>query len=224
MVLMTSQLMIPMLEIARDLKMVDTSAQWCYIISDTSFEKSNISLVTNLITEGNNIAFIYNYTRTSDECIGGIKCHANELLRSFTLGLSHAIREENAFYTQISDEEWEIVRPSKSTRRNEIMQTMLEDLQKTSKCSNCTSWRVSLETECGRWYWEIFCVYLWLNCWHRWAQPISGEPGINPQYTPIQVSTRQQLIKANSTRITMFFNCRMWDSGDVKLPKFYLPF
>jgi glutamate receptor, ionotropic, invertebrate len=101
------------MEIARDLKMVDTASQWFYVVSDTNFEQHNISAITPLIEEGNNIAFIYNYTRSGDECVSGVVCHANELLNSFVLGLSKAIREETAVYGQISDEEWEIVRPSK---------------------------------------------------------------------------------------------------------------
>lgn len=58
------------------------------------------------------------------------------------LGLSKAIREENAIYGQISDEEWEIVRPSKKERRDGILEFMIGDLRKTSKCSNCTTWNV----------------------------------------------------------------------------------
>lgn len=143
MVLVNSQLMISVMEIAKDLSMVDTSSQWFYVISDTNFENRNISHVSPLIGEGNNIAFIYNFTRSSDECISGVKCHASELLKSFALGLSKAIREEVAFYQQISDEEWEIVRPSKRQRRDEILQFIVDDLRKISKCSNCTSWRVS---------------------------------------------------------------------------------
>lgn len=155
--------MITVMEIARDLKMVDTSAQWFYVISDTNFENNNISIVTNLITEGNNVAFISNFTRTNDECVSGLKCHANELLKSFVLGLSKAIREEVAFYQQISDEEWEIIRASKRKRRGDIIESMIEDLRKTSKCSNCTSWRVS----CGALV-EIFllCYTVWIHSIH----------------------------------------------------------
>lgn len=102
----------------------------------------NISSTSSLIEEGNNIAIIFNYTRGGDDCVSGLKCHANELLRSFVLGLSKAIREENAIYGQISDEEWEIVRPSKRERRDGILEFMLDDLRKTSKCSNCTTWNV----------------------------------------------------------------------------------
>lgn len=130
------------MEVARDLKMVDTFSQWFYVVSDTNFQNHNITAIVPLIEEGNNLAFIYNYTRYGDECETGIKCHANELLRSFVLGLSKAIREETAVYGQISDEEWEIVRPSKRDRRDGILEFMVNDLRKTSKCSNCTTWNV----------------------------------------------------------------------------------
>lgn len=101
------------MEIARDLKMVDTASQWFYVVSDSNSERHNISAISPLIEEGNNVAFIYNFTRAGDDCVGGIQCHANELLKSFVLGLAKAIREEASVYGQISDEEWEIVRPTK---------------------------------------------------------------------------------------------------------------
>lgn len=85
-------------------------SQWFYVISDTNFINNNISSISPLIEEGNNVAFIYNYTRAEEECVvySGIRCHSNELLKSFVLALSKAIREETAIYGQISDEEWEI--------------------------------------------------------------------------------------------------------------------
>jgi glutamate receptor, ionotropic, invertebrate len=101
------------MEIARDLKMVDTAAQWFYVVSDTNFLNHNITAISPLIEEGNNVAFIYNFTRGGEDCSGGVQCHANELLKSFVLGLSKAIKQEAAVYGQISDEEWEIVRPTK---------------------------------------------------------------------------------------------------------------
>lgn len=59
------------------------------------------------------------------------------------LGLSKAIREEAAVYGQISDEEWEIVRPSKKERRDGMLEYMLGDLRKSAKCSNCTTWNLN---------------------------------------------------------------------------------
>lgn len=80
--------------------------------------------------------------RVNDDCVNGIKCHCNEMLKAFVLGLSKAIREEMAIYGQISDEEWEIIRPSKKDRRDGILESMLSHLRKTSRCSNCTVWKV----------------------------------------------------------------------------------
>ncbi|KAG5667976.1 hypothetical protein PVAND_015934 [Polypedilum vanderplanki] len=142
MVLVTTELMQTIMEIARDLKMVNTFSQWFYVVSDTNYKSGNMSTVLSLLEEGNNIAFIYNYTSDNGECVSGIKCHSNEILRAFTLGLSQAIREELAVYGQISDEEWEIIRPSKVERRGSILNFILEHLRKTSSCSNCTMWKI----------------------------------------------------------------------------------
>lgn len=83
-----------------------------------------------------------NVLNSNFSSVAGIKCHLAEVLKSFVLGLSKAIREEAAINGQISDEEWEIVRPSKGERRDEILRFMLDDLRKTAKCSNCTTWNV----------------------------------------------------------------------------------
>lgn len=142
MILVTTDLMLMIMEIAKDLQIVNPFSQWFYVVSDTNYINSNISSVTSLIDEGNNIAFIYNYTKDSSECVNGIKCHCNEVLKAFVLGLSKAIREEMAVYGQISDEEWEIIRPSKKERRDNILESMIHHLRKTSRCSNCTMWNV----------------------------------------------------------------------------------
>jgi ionotropic glutamate receptor len=152
MVLVTFDLMQTIMEIARDLKMVNTFAQWFYVVSDTDHKHSNISSITTLIEEGNNVAFIYNYTRDSDDCESSIKCHVNEMLSSFVLGLSQAIRSELAIYGQISDEEWEIIRPSKTERRNTVLAYMVEYLRKTAKCSSCTMWKLETADVWGRRY------------------------------------------------------------------------
>lgn len=103
-ILVSTELMQMIMEIARDLRMVNTYSQWFYVVSDTNFKTNNMSMITSMIEEGNNIAFIYNFTRSSVDCVNGIKCHTNEILKAFVLGLSQAIREETAVYGQISDE------------------------------------------------------------------------------------------------------------------------
>lgn len=81
-----------------------------------------------------------------------MKCHIAEVLKSFVLGLSKAIRQEAAINGQISDEEWEIVRPTKRERRDEILGFMLDDLRKNAKCSNCTTWNVKISEIWGSSY------------------------------------------------------------------------
>lgn len=103
-ILVTTELMQIIMEVARDLKLVTTFAQWFYVVSDTNFINNNVTSITSMLEEGNNVAIIYNYTKTDDECVSGYKCHCNELLRAYVLGLSKAIREEIAIYGQISDE------------------------------------------------------------------------------------------------------------------------
>lgn len=52
------------------------------------------------------------------------------------------IKNEQLVYDQISDEEWEVIRPSKNERRDQILKFMRHHLKETSKCDNCTSWKL----------------------------------------------------------------------------------
>lgn len=130
------------METAKDLGMVHPLSKWLYIISDTSATHSNISGVRSLINEGDNIAFAYNFTSVEKECVYGIQCHAADVLRSFVLGLSRMIKEEKSIYGQISDEEWEAIRPTKREKRDNILNFMIEHLKDSSKCANCSSWNI----------------------------------------------------------------------------------
>jgi glutamate receptor, ionotropic, invertebrate len=136
-----------LIEISKELGMVNTFSKWLYIISDTSHSNNNLTAMSQLIDEGNNIALAYNMTKLDSNCVvnnkthpkellttlslflfyilqSGIKCHAYDIMRGFILGLSRMIREEKAVYGQISDEEWEVIRPTKQERRNEILSSL----------------------------------------------------------------------------------------------------
>lgn len=58
------------------------------------------------------------------------------------IGLSKMIKEEQAVYGQISDEEWEVIRPTKSERRDTIIGHMHTYLREFSKCDNCSTWMI----------------------------------------------------------------------------------
>uniref|UniRef100_A0A336KK94 CSON009436 protein n=1 Tax=Culicoides sonorensis TaxID=179676 RepID=A0A336KK94_CULSO len=140
--IVTTKVMETIIEISRDIGLVNTFTQWLYVVSDTNFNNNNISMVAPMIDEGHNVAFIFNNTRSDSTCVGGLHCHCAELLRAFVLGLSKMIKEEQAVYGQISDEEWEVIRPTKSERRDTIIGYMHAHLREFSKCDNCTTWQI----------------------------------------------------------------------------------
>lgn len=146
------------METAKDLGMVHPLSRWLYIVSDTSAENKNITGVQSLINEGDNIAFAYNSTSGGDSCTYGISCHAAEVLRGFVLGLSRMIKEEKSIYGQISDEEWEAIRPTKREKRDNILKFVIGHLRDTSKCSNCTCWHLDSGEVWGNIYrtWSSF--------------------------------------------------------------------
>lgn len=67
--IVTTKVMETIMEVARDIGMVNVYTQWLYVVSDTSYGKSNISSVIPMIDEGTNIAFIYNNTRSEESCV-----------------------------------------------------------------------------------------------------------------------------------------------------------
>lgn len=50
------------------------------------------------------------------------ECLYHELLKSFAMAVSKLVREEEAIYSQISDEEWETIRLTKRERRDNMLE------------------------------------------------------------------------------------------------------
>lgn len=67
-VIVQLDIMATILEIAKTLKMTTPKSQWMYIISDMD-SNQNVTTYSNLLGEGENIAFVYNATFTSSECV-----------------------------------------------------------------------------------------------------------------------------------------------------------
>lgn len=75
------------------------------------------------------------------------------------------IREEKAVYGQISDEEWEAIRPTKRERKDTILNFMRGFLKENSKCSNCTTWRMQSGESWGNVYdtrFSSICKYIYI--------------------------------------------------------------
>lgn len=111
------------IEVATELGMIETTSQWLFLLSNPNNPAYNISSITSYIKEGGNVAIGINKTMT-ENCSVGRECHLNEVVRTFVLALMKMIREEEAIYGQISDEEWEAIRLTKQERRSRMLEYM----------------------------------------------------------------------------------------------------
>ncbi|XP_075975117.1 ionotropic receptor 93a [Anticarsia gemmatalis] len=137
----TSDVMTTMAETARELLMSHTMAQWLYVISDTNARNGNLSNLITDLYEGENVAFIYNMTEDSPECKYGLMCYCQEMMDAFVSALDAAIQDEFDVAAQVSDEEWEAIRPNKIQRRDMLLKHMQQHISAKSRCGNCTTWR-----------------------------------------------------------------------------------
>ncbi|GLV41761.1 Ionotropic receptor 93a [Carabus blaptoides fortunei] len=140
------------MEVAKNLGLVTPYSQWLYVISDTNENRMDISTLRNLIGEGDNVAFVYNVTTNSASCTKGIHCHCEELLEAFMKSLESAIQDEISISSQVSDEEWEAIRPTKPERRDSLLQGVKTHLSTVGACSNCTKWQLKAGDTWGRTY------------------------------------------------------------------------
>lgn len=67
-VIVSHQLVEVIMEYAKSLGLVDIKNQWFYIICDTNNNRGDITSFTRLLREGDNVAFAYNTSITSDSC------------------------------------------------------------------------------------------------------------------------------------------------------------
>ncbi|KAG6440761.1 hypothetical protein O3G_MSEX001513 [Manduca sexta] len=139
--IVTSDVMTTMADTARELLMSHTMAQWLYVISDTNIHNSNLSGLIRALYEGENVAFIYNQTDNSPDCKNGIMCYCQEIMNAFISALDAAIQDEFDVAAQVSDEEWEAIRPNKIQRRDMLLKHMQQHISTKSRCGNCTTWR-----------------------------------------------------------------------------------
>lgn len=108
------------IEVATEINMIDPSSQWLFLISNP--RKTNVTQLMTFIKEGGNVAVATNNTITDGSCSPNEECLFHELLKNFVMSLSKLVREEDAIYSQISDEEWETIRLSKRERRDNMLE------------------------------------------------------------------------------------------------------
>lgn len=110
------------IEVATEINMIDTLSQWLFLISNP--RKTNVTQLITYVKEGGNVAIASNNTVIDGTCSAGEECLFHELLKNFAMAISKLVREEEAIYSQISDEEWESIRLSKRERRDNMLEFM----------------------------------------------------------------------------------------------------
>lgn len=102
------------------MNLIDSRSQWLFLVSNP--RKTNMSTLIPFIKEGGNVAIATNNTVVDENCAKSEECLYHEILKNFVLSLSKLVREEEAIYGQISDEEWEAIRLSKRERRDNMLE------------------------------------------------------------------------------------------------------
>lgn len=110
------------IEIATELGMIDSTSQWLFLVSNTKGFKSNTSTLMSFVKEGGNVAVATNSSNLDISCDMTDDCIYYEIFRNFAWSLSRIVREEEAMYGQISDEEWESIRLTKRERRDDMLE------------------------------------------------------------------------------------------------------
>lgn len=108
------------IEVATEMNMIDTTSQWMFLVSNP--RKTNVTQLVSYIKEGGNVAVASNNTITNGSCSMEEECLYHELFKSFAIAISKLVREEEAIYSQISDEEWETIRLTKRERRDSMLE------------------------------------------------------------------------------------------------------
>ncbi|KFB38903.1 AGAP000256-PA-like protein [Anopheles sinensis] len=131
----------------QDLKLVNPSSQWLYLLPHTDTYSENFLSSATIINEGDNVAFVYNIGNKGRNCTVNILCYMESYLLHFIRSLSKLIREEQVVFGQISDEEWEIIRPSKLERKHKFLHMIKNAITAKDECNKCSQWKVqSAET------------------------------------------------------------------------------
>lgn len=108
------------IEVATEMNMVDTGSQWMFLVSNT--RKTNVTQLVSYIKEGGNVAIASNNTIMDGSCSVDEECLYHELFKNLAMAISKLVREEEAIYSQISDEEWETIRLTKRERRDNMLE------------------------------------------------------------------------------------------------------
>ncbi|XP_037810946.1 ionotropic receptor 93a [Lucilia sericata] len=136
------------IEVAENMNMFHAKNQWLFFVLEEHRRDFDALAVTQNLQEGTNIAFVLN--ETTSDCVISLNCTIEDVSRAFVSSISKLITEEQSIYGEISDEEWEALRYSKSEKQNEILRIMKEYLKDHSRCESCSKWRIDTAINWGK--------------------------------------------------------------------------
>ncbi|XP_046750223.1 uncharacterized protein LOC124413578 [Diprion similis] len=146
-VIVTIDMVGVIMEVAKSLNMVNPATQWLYIASDTTSQDQNVTMLKEILNEGQNVAILHNTTNTDVTCHGGFTCDVKELTRALAIALEDSLAEETKLSEHVTEEEFEAIRFTKRERRRDVLDKMKELFISRSgprgNCDRCLSWTVT---------------------------------------------------------------------------------
>lgn len=128
------------IEVATELGMIDSMSQWLFLVANTKGFRSNTSTLMSFVKEGGNVAVATNASNADMSCDMSNDCTYHQVFRYFAFALSKIVREEEAMYGQISDEEWEAIRLTKRERRDSMLMHIRRHIRESPMCQSCIQW------------------------------------------------------------------------------------
>ncbi|XP_047486802.1 LOW QUALITY PROTEIN: ionotropic receptor 93a-like [Penaeus chinensis] len=133
---------IPIQDLARSLGLFGSQHQWLFVIPNTHALRYDMDSYLANMKDGDNMAFVYNMSDLAPtvECNNGYDCYIKLLTSQYVDSLAEALTKELDLYFQVSEEEWEEVKPTPAQRAITIVNMMMEKLKESGECSRCTRW------------------------------------------------------------------------------------
>jgi len=130
------------IEVAEELHMFRIESQWVYVVTDTNSMDFDMSPFINLGHDGYNLAFVFNtsYAQEGILCPDGLQCIAAEMAEVLAEGFESTLKEELKTFSEVSIEEWDIIKPDEKERAVSVLNDMQGILRISGSCNNCTKW------------------------------------------------------------------------------------
>ncbi|KAK2575942.1 hypothetical protein KPH14_007304 [Odynerus spinipes] len=157
-VIVTVDTIADVMEVAKSLKMVHPGSQWLYVLTDAGSRNStNVTYLADLLTEGGNVALIYNITSSKNACHVDLLCHVNDFVRYLANTLQYLFTMDEEIYENTTNSDYEVFRQTKSQISRQILKginTKFSERPRPSdkRCGKCLLWQISSAITWGNYF------------------------------------------------------------------------